>query len=180
MSQRAEADTLYFVSTVADEQDTIHCVVEVDGDSVAGLGPEFQKLSLDDLHALGLLAPTEQVALVAPGCVSFVEETPGFVAKSWVRTWTEGIKDMAEAGSMTQRPNNGVCYLHAQYRRYEDGQQIYSPSPGRVWTRHSTFIALDWTSSNHITRTILHVERGEHAWQYPPEGVIVTEMQTER
>ncbi|MEO0023157.1 MAG: hypothetical protein ABIJ93_04790 [candidate division WOR-3 bacterium] len=171
----------YLYEFGTEEGDTGACIVEIYSDSAQSPGPEFEEITLDELHARGYLSHDELWQLYTPESVS-VGNTPfGFEAVSWakqipprhpgkIRVW---------AGSKTMRPYSGPWYVHCFYRQfiYRTGElHILGDIP--KWKRTGLGDKVDWDLEHSPDPRFrrMHLVDGEHAFEVPPEAVIKTKV----
>ncbi|MEO0022197.1 MAG: hypothetical protein ABIK48_08525 [candidate division WOR-3 bacterium] len=166
------------------EGDTGACIVEIYSDSAQSPGPEFTKVTLDQLHSLGYLTYQEQVALTPHYNIDLVSYVNGFIAASWAETIPPPpnrpqTKKYTWCGSKTLRPYSGPWYL---YCRYEKDGHLVPEHPYEGGSRDSIGYIAGWTLG--CARTIrgqpnvkFHEVWGEHSFTYPPEAIIRTHAQ---
>jgi len=165
----------YLYEFGTEDGDTGACIIEIRSDSAQSPGPEFQEVTVEGLHSRGYLTYNEQVQLTPHQNINSVSPSAGFEAASWADTvptppgrppW----KKYVWAGSKTIRPYSGPWYLECIYRI--DGRIV---GHYRLFSQCGDGDIVQWVLG--FARGSLHTHwvRGEHAFEYPPEAVIVTE-----
>ena len=165
----------YLYEFGTEDGDTGACIIEIYNDSAQSPSPEFQEVTVEGLHSRGYLTYNEQVQLTPHQNINSVSPSAGFEAASWADTvptppgrppW----KKYVWAGSKTIRPYSGPWYLECLYRIDERIIGHY-----RLFSQHGDGDVVQWTLGSRRGVEKTHVVDGEHAFEYPPEAVIVTE-----
>ncbi|MEO0009607.1 MAG: hypothetical protein ABIK51_03695 [candidate division WOR-3 bacterium] len=164
----------YLYEFGTEEGDTGACIVEIYSDSAQSPGPEFTKVTLDQLHSLGYLTYQEQVALTPHYNIDLVSYVNGFIAASWAETLPgDQLRKYVWCGSKTIRPSSGPWYLDCLYRQIYNGQE-------RIIGHYTLFARcgdgdiVSWRLHYLRERTKLHIVNGEHSFEWPPDAVIRT------
>ncbi|MEO0026511.1 MAG: hypothetical protein ABIK54_07105 [candidate division WOR-3 bacterium] len=155
------------------EGDTGACIVEIYSDSAQSPGPEFTKVTLDQLHSLGYLTYQEQVALTPHYNIDLVSYVNGFIAASWAETIPPPpnrpqTKKYTWCGSKTLRPYSGPWYLYCRYQI--DGRIIGVYNLG---SQHGDGDVVQWILGVRRGNPQLHEVDGGHAFEYPPGNAII-------
>uniref|UniRef100_A0A7C4CAC3 Uncharacterized protein n=1 Tax=candidate division WOR-3 bacterium TaxID=2052148 RepID=A0A7C4CAC3_UNCW3 len=126
---------------------------------------------------MGYLTAAERLALTPPTADSTVTTFSGFVARSFVSTWTVNRRDVVEkwylAGSISKRPSRGYVYLDMSYKQYKDGRLVSIEDPPPWHHPRADSIVLDWHGKYNEGTTKFHVVSAEHAFEFPHQPPFV-------
>ncbi len=93
----------YYIYESGTEEDSVACIIEIYGEPEESPGPEFEEVTLDELHARGYLTCDEQWQITPPDSVSKLTNESGFEAASWVTPIPDRNKKRVWARSKTIR-----------------------------------------------------------------------------
>ena len=160
----------YLYEFGTEDGDTGACIIEIRSDSVeAPPGPEFQKLTLDQLHQKGYQSPSEQLAQTPPEYIDTKPYSTGRIAKSWINIYWQGSKIKCYSGSQTWTQFKEYIKVYAERKKYDKlTGQLKSTLHDVDYDMNGTEVHVSWDLGHnpYITDPPTWYRYNQHGWHY--------------